>query len=189
MRVFTLEILPHWRGWRLSEVTKADVRRLLDGIVKRGAPILANRALATIKAFCNWAVSGDVIPGASPAASVRPPAPETARDRGPLSDEELGAVLRVSQGLKQYGAGVRLLALTCARRSEVFGMTWDEVDIGKRLWTLSALGMAALGVQPHVVEAVLNHRSGVIWGVASVYNRYSYAAERGTRSTFGRSTF
>jgi site-specific recombinase XerC len=89
MRVFTVEILPHWRGRRLSEVTKADVRRLLDGIVKRGVPVSANRALATIKAFCNWAVSGDVMPGASPAASVRPPAPETARERGPYRTKSL----------------------------------------------------------------------------------------------------
>ena len=36
--------------------------------------------------------------------------------------------------------------------------------------------MAGLGVQPHVIEAVLNHRSGVIRGVAATYNRFSYAA-------------
>ena len=38
--------------------------------------------------------------------------------------------------------------------------------------------MAGLGIAPHVVEAVLNHRSGTIKGVAAVYNRYSYAAEK-----------
>jgi hypothetical protein len=37
--------------------------------------------------------------------------------------------------------------------------------------------MAGLGVQPHVIEAVLNHRSGVIRGVAATYNRFNYAAE------------
>ena len=38
--------------------------------------------------------------------------------------------------------------------------------------------MAGLGVQPHVIEAVLNHRSGVIRGVAATYNRFIYAAEK-----------
>jgi hypothetical protein len=38
--------------------------------------------------------------------------------------------------------------------------------------------MARHGVRPHVVEAVLNHRSGTVRGVAAVYNRYSYAAEK-----------
>jgi len=42
----------------------------------------------------------------------------------------------------------------------------------------AASGMAGLGIAPHVVEAVLNHRSGTIRGVAAVYNRYSYAAEK-----------
>jgi len=37
----------------------------------------------------------------------------------------------------------------------------------------AASGMAGLGVQPHVIEAVLNHRSGQIRGVAATYNRYS----------------
>jgi hypothetical protein len=38
--------------------------------------------------------------------------------------------------------------------------------------------MAEQGTAPHVVEAVLNHRSGTIKGVAAVYNRYSYATEK-----------
>ena len=38
--------------------------------------------------------------------------------------------------------------------------------------------MAGLGIAPHVVEAVLGHRSGTIKGVAAVYNRYTYATEQ-----------
>lgn len=51
-------------------------------------------------------------------------------------------------------------------------------------WTLHDLrrtattGMARLGQPVHVVEAVLNHKSGSIKGVAAVYNRYSYADEK-----------
>jgi integrase len=41
-----------------------------------------------------------------------------------------------------------------------------------------ATRMAELGVQPHVIEAVLNHISGHKAGVAGVYNRSSYAAEK-----------
>jgi integrase len=42
----------------------------------------------------------------------------------------------------------------------------------------AATGMARLGHPIHVVEAILNHRSGAISGVAAVYNRYSYADEK-----------
>jgi hypothetical protein len=38
--------------------------------------------------------------------------------------------------------------------------------------------MARLGVPPHVADRVLKHRSGTISGVAAVYNRFEYIAER-----------
>jgi integrase len=64
---------------------------------------------------------------------------------------------------------------------------WDRVKVllDQRLdiapWRLhdlrrtAATGMAELGVQPHIIEAVLNHVSGHKGGVAGVYNRASYA--------------
>lgn len=39
-------------------------------------------------------------------------------------------------------------------------------------------GMAELGVPPHVIEAIVNHVSGHKAGVAGVYNRATYAAEK-----------
>lgn len=42
----------------------------------------------------------------------------------------------------------------------------------------AATGMARLGVQPHVIEAVLNHISGHKAGVAGVYNRATYRTEK-----------
>jgi len=41
-----------------------------------------------------------------------------------------------------------------------------------------ATGMAEIGIQPHHVEAVLNHASGHKGGIAGIYNRASYAAEK-----------
>jgi integrase len=54
----------------------------------------------------------------------------------------------------------------------------------KQPWTLhdlrrtAATRMADLGVQPHVIEAILNHVSGHKAGVAGIYNRSTYAAEK-----------
>jgi hypothetical protein len=58
--------------------------------------------------------------------------------------------------------------------------------LGKPLapWTLhdlrrsAATGMADIGIQPHIVEAVLNHISGSKRGVAGIYNRSTYAPEK-----------
>jgi integrase len=60
----------------------------------------------------------------------------------------------------------------------------DPASVALEPWRLHdlrrtvATGMARLGVEPHVVEAVLNHRSGTITGVAAIYNRHSYGPEK-----------
>jgi len=41
----------------------------------------------------------------------------------------------------------------------------------------TASGLASLKTPPHVIEKILNHSSGIISGVAAVYNRYQYQDE------------
>ncbi len=41
-----------------------------------------------------------------------------------------------------------------------------------------ATNMAILKVPPHIIEAVLNHKSGIVSGVASIYNRHAYLDEK-----------
>jgi integrase len=41
-----------------------------------------------------------------------------------------------------------------------------------------ATHMAEIGIQPHIVEAVLNHTSGHKAGVAGIYNRSTYEKEK-----------
>jgi integrase len=41
-----------------------------------------------------------------------------------------------------------------------------------------ASSMASAGTSPHVIEAILNHRNGIVSGVAAVYNRYDYGNEK-----------
>ena len=38
--------------------------------------------------------------------------------------------------------------------------------------------MAGLGVAPHVADKILNHQSGAISGIAAVYQRHEFLAER-----------
>jgi integrase len=39
-------------------------------------------------------------------------------------------------------------------------------------------GMARLGVAPHVADKILNHQSGTISGIAAVYQKHEFLAER-----------
>ena len=61
------------------------------------------------------------------------------------------------------------------RLDKASGVTdWTLLDLRRTM----ATRMADLGVQPHVIEAILNHVSGHKAGVAGVYNRSTYAAEK-----------
>jgi integrase len=75
-------------------------------------------------------------------------------------------------------------------RSDLGFTQWGaKRDLDSRLggkvaeWTLHdlrrtcATGMADIGVQPHIIEAVLNHISGHKVGVAGIYNRSAYERE------------
>ena len=67
-----------------------------------------------------------------------------------------------------------------------FGRIKKELDrrSGVTDWCLHDLrrsavsGMARLGVPPHVADKILNHQSGTISGVAAVYQRHEFLAER-----------
>jgi integrase len=67
-----------------------------------------------------------------------------------------------------------------------FGPAKHEIDTlsGVTGWRLHDLrrtcvsGMARLGIAPHVADKILNHQTGTISGVAAVYQRHDFLAER-----------
>lgn len=77
---------------------------------------------------------------------------------------------------------------TTTRRSPISGFSKAlrhvHAQSNSRSWRFhdlrrtAATGMARLGVLPHVVEKALNHTSGVVSGIAAVYNLFQYQAER-----------
>lgn len=134
-RRFRKYVLPQWGARRVREIERRDVIELLDGIVDAGAPISANRTLATLKTFFGWLVDRSVLE-ASPCARVKPPAAETTRDRV-LSDDELALVWRGAERLGgPYGDFVRMLVLTAQRREEVGGMRRSEIR--GDVWSIGA---------------------------------------------------
>jgi integrase len=136
-RLLTKEVASRWKGRRLSHITKANVNDLLDAIVDRGAPIGANRVFAQLRKMCRWAIARGIIEK-SPCDGVSAPSPENKRERV-LSDDELRLVWAAAEPLgRAFGPVVKLLLLTGARRDEVAGMRWSEIDLEARIWTLPA---------------------------------------------------
>jgi integrase len=71
-------------------------------------------------------------------------------------------------GFSDWGAKVAL----DAKLGTAVG-SWTIHDLRRTV----ATRMADLGIQPHVIEQILNHRSGHKAGVAGIYNRSSYERE------------
>ena len=134
-QLLDLHVLPRWRRRLIKDITRRDVLDLLDGLVESGRPLAANRVLSAIRKLFNWAMERDII-ASSPCAGVKPPTPRTSRDRV-LSDAELRDIWLAADKLGgPFAALVKLLMLTGQRRDEVARMTWSEVDLDARLWTL-----------------------------------------------------
>ena len=134
-RMLINEVVSRWSGRRLSQITRAHVHEMLDAIIDRGAPIRANRVFAQFRKMCRWAVSRGII-DRSPCDGMSAPSPETRRDRV-LSDAEIKIVWQAFESIGwPFGPVGKLLFLTGARRDEVAGMQWGEVNLDARTWTL-----------------------------------------------------
>jgi integrase len=245
-RLLRRELGPSWGSRSIHDITKRDVVEVVSAVEQRGAPGAANKTLKSAKTFLRWCV-GRAILDSSPAQGIPMPTKVVSRDKV-LTDQELALVIRAARKMSgPFGGIVEFLALTGQRREEVAQMTWDELDIGQRVWTLpgsrtkngkkhvihlseqaiavlngvekkgpfvfsvfgtkpfhdfsrvkrvldrlSAVsqwrlhdlrrtcvsGMARLGVAPHVADKILNHQTGTISGVAAVYQRHEFLAER-----------
>jgi integrase len=134
-RMLIKEVADRWKGKRLSEITRAQVNGMLDAIVDRGTPIRANRVFAQFRKMCNWAIGRGTIER-SPCEGVAAPSPETKRERV-LDDAEIKLVWKAAGSIGwPFGPIVKLLLLTGARRDEVAGMRWSEIDLPARIWTI-----------------------------------------------------
>jgi len=136
-RLLEKNVVAHWRGRRLSEISKADIHAVLDTMIDRGAAVGANRVFAQLRKMCNWAVGRGLIER-SPCGGIDKPSSETKRDRV-LDDRELTLVWRACEAIGfPFGPMTQLLILTGQRRGEVAGMSYSELDLEGALWTLPA---------------------------------------------------
>jgi integrase len=87
----------------------------------------------------------------------------------PRTDESLVFPSRAGNGRSFSGFSKSKARLAAAAGIE--GFTLHD------LRRTAATRLAGLGVAPHVIERLLNHVTGVLGGVAGVYNRFKYRDE------------
>ena len=136
-RIIDIEILSRWKTKSIHEINRRDILSALDEIVARGSPASANYTFTVIRAMFNWAIGRGILEK-SPCTGLSKPTPVISRCRI-LSDSELREIIFAARRTtRPYGAIVELLALLGQRRGEVAEMTWQEVNIEKKLWTIPA---------------------------------------------------
>ena len=136
------DIIPLLGHKALETLQTIDITHALDAIVKRGAPILANRILSSLKQAFNYAVSRGNIQQ-NPAASIR------AKDIGGterpserfLTLDEIGKIwqfLDSSQCLMslQTKSAIKIVVLTGVRTAEIRLAQWHHMDFSNSLWTI-----------------------------------------------------
>jgi integrase len=128
--------LPAWRGRPVDTIARKDIRILIEEVAE-SRPVLANRLKAVVASMFSWSVEREFLT-VSPAAGIRKPTIEKARDRA-LSDSELRLVLDAADKLPRTQRHfIHLLALTLQRRGEVAGMRWGEIDWDAQTWRIPA---------------------------------------------------
>jgi integrase len=130
-RPFDRIIKPAIGSVAIDQLQKRDIAAMLNGI---GGDVMADRTLAYLSSALNWYSGQDDEFNPPKLKGLRRIKGRRDRDRV-LNDDELRVVWRASEVGGTFGAVVRLLLLTGQRRSDVYGMAWEEID-DSGVWTI-----------------------------------------------------
>jgi integrase len=118
-----------------ADLSRAIVVKTLDAMARNGRVAMAARTAAYGKAAYGWAVKRGSL-SANPFLNL-PVAAATKRERV-LTDDELAAIWRATDGPGPFNGIVRMLVLTAQRRREASGMTWAELSGDFSTWIIPA---------------------------------------------------
>ena len=148
---------------RADALHRRDIAPLLDRVAAASGPIAANRLRAALSALWTWGLRTGLIEAESNPVSFTPKHAEKPRERT-LTDEELKAIWKATEGGGEYDRIVRLCLLTGCRREEIGALRWDEVhDDQLKIGTERMKGGIAHEVPllPAIVETLpVRHESG-----------------------------
>jgi integrase len=131
-RILNVELLPYLGARDVRTIKPRDIIDLLDRIVERGSPIMANRVAGILAQLFKFAVHRAVLETSPVQLLYRPGGPERPRERV-LSDEELGALLNGNEEIfkraPRTASVIRLALLTACRRAELTRARWKDIDL------------------------------------------------------------
>nr|WP_086493872.1 site-specific integrase [Novosphingobium panipatense] len=163
-RLLRKHVLPALGERMADRVTRKDVSDLVRDVSLNSASV-ARAVHAALSSFYGWALPDLPRLSSNPCVGARRPDVPEARDRV-LSDEELAGLWRIAEEMSApWGAGLKLLLLTGARRDEVFAADRAEFDLAAAEWIIPA-SRSKNGV-PHLIP-LSDDAAFVIFGIAPV---------------------
>ncbi|TAL04926.1 MAG: site-specific integrase [Rhodospirillaceae bacterium] len=120
----------------VAALTYAELETLIETVHQR-APYMARQVILVLRSILELGVRKGWI-AENIADRIEIETINNSRDRV-LTDKELKKIwiAAVNMGWP-FGRSVQLLILTAARRSEVLGLSWSEIDMDASLWQLPA---------------------------------------------------
>ena len=139
-RMLRADVLPkwHWRDGRT--ITAREVIELLDKVVERGAPVMANNLAQTLGHMFKFAIHRGTLEN-SPVQLLYRPGGKPRRRKRVLSEEELRSFVTNIDSIcraKKRKHVLMVLLLTMQRRGELARAEWTEFDFDNRRWKIPA---------------------------------------------------
>jgi integrase len=126
-------VIPFFAGWKLADVERSDIRRLVKSLEDHGlAPASVIKNLTPAKAMFATAVDDDLLKS-NPCSGVRVNRRRAGAEEEPeakaMSRAELASLM--AEIPENWVLLFELLAKTGLRISEALGLEWSDIDFGK----------------------------------------------------------
>ncbi len=139
-RTIEHDILRHWRHRPARLITRREGVLLLDKVVDRGAPVMANRVAALLVQMFSFAVARGILDATPFTSMPRPGGTEKSRKRRLTETEVCQFWRRLTRARLSFEVrtALKLILVTAQRPGEVALAAWSEFDLERRLWTIPA---------------------------------------------------
>ena len=133
-------VMPTLGNRKARDLTRADIKKILGGITRRGAPVMANRTHEVVRAMLNFGLEEETYGlESNPADRLgKHRNPEQGRDRW-LTTEEIGSYWKeLDKEPSAPAAAVQLCLQLAPRHHHGLGMRLDQLALDDRLWLIPA---------------------------------------------------
>ena len=136
--VIEANIVRHWRTRPAKTITRRDGVLLLDKVVDRKAPVMANRVGALLSQMFRFGVTRGMLEASPFVALGRPGGSEKTRNRR-LTEKEIRTFwkkLTRARLSAEVRIALKLILVTAQRPGEVALATWKEFDLERKVWAI-----------------------------------------------------